>query len=467
METAERTDLKRPAAVIALCIIARIAVYCVTHYQVDDALITFRYAENVADGLGFVYNVGEHVCGTTTPLFALLLAALAIVGIAPPLGAVSISLVCAGVTTSVLLRLARKYIAGDAAFLPAIMYALYPRSLISDICGLETACFTMLLVSAIFLLQGKRHWQAGAIAGFAAVTRPEGLGLLAIILVVAVIDKAPRLGRVAVVSLVPLVSWILFALSYFGTVIPSSLVAKSALYGNGREGLIERVAGMMTLAPWPGITAFVLLVAVAIRFAVKRDRSVIITVTAVGLISGLAIFSPRVFFWYAAPALPLVFFAFSRLFATISERLRLRNAAPVAALSMAAVLSLIVFDRISGLRNEVNWYESNHIAAANYLNDHAAKKDIVLAEDIGHLGYRYRGIIVDRDGLVTPQAIDYNRRHAYLPFADSVNADWVFMAGDYPTSQIILNSRSLRERYTEIDYGPSAAQRTHRLFRRK
>ncbi len=39
----------------------------------DDACITFRYAQNLAWGAGFVYNAGEHVLGTTAPLYALLL----------------------------------------------------------------------------------------------------------------------------------------------------------------------------------------------------------------------------------------------------------------------------------------------------------------------------------------------------------------------------------------------------------
>ena len=38
----------------------------------DDAFITYRYARNISNGLGFVYNYGEKVLGTTTPLFTLL-----------------------------------------------------------------------------------------------------------------------------------------------------------------------------------------------------------------------------------------------------------------------------------------------------------------------------------------------------------------------------------------------------------
>ena len=45
-----------------------------TGLTLDDALITYRYAENLAEGHGFVFNEGERVLGTTTPLLTLLLA---------------------------------------------------------------------------------------------------------------------------------------------------------------------------------------------------------------------------------------------------------------------------------------------------------------------------------------------------------------------------------------------------------
>src|SRR5438093_3627463 len=43
---------------------------------IDDAFITYRYARNFAEGLGLVYNPGQAVLGTTTPLYALMMAAL-------------------------------------------------------------------------------------------------------------------------------------------------------------------------------------------------------------------------------------------------------------------------------------------------------------------------------------------------------------------------------------------------------
>lgn len=59
---------------LAVAVALRVAWGSYTHYIYEDAYITFRYARNLANGNGFVYNVSERIYGTTTPLFTLLLA---------------------------------------------------------------------------------------------------------------------------------------------------------------------------------------------------------------------------------------------------------------------------------------------------------------------------------------------------------------------------------------------------------
>ena len=69
---------KRPvelAIFISLAMIGLAVGLWIKHIILDDALITFRVAENLAYGRGFVYNVGERVQVTTTPLYAMILAA--------------------------------------------------------------------------------------------------------------------------------------------------------------------------------------------------------------------------------------------------------------------------------------------------------------------------------------------------------------------------------------------------------
>ena len=70
----KRRNLLIAFLLAALAIAARLLPGART---IDDAFITFRYARNLLLGRGFVFNPGEHVLGTTTPLYTLMLSAWA------------------------------------------------------------------------------------------------------------------------------------------------------------------------------------------------------------------------------------------------------------------------------------------------------------------------------------------------------------------------------------------------------
>lgn len=67
-------EIAPAVVVIVVGLGARLAWLAATHYTFEDAFITFQFARRIATGHGFVYNIGEPIYGTTTPLFALLLA---------------------------------------------------------------------------------------------------------------------------------------------------------------------------------------------------------------------------------------------------------------------------------------------------------------------------------------------------------------------------------------------------------
>src|SRR5271155_2471968 len=59
-----------------------LAIHSAANGLFDDAYASLRYASNLAQGLGFVFNPGERVLGTTSPLHTLMLATvIRIVGI--------------------------------------------------------------------------------------------------------------------------------------------------------------------------------------------------------------------------------------------------------------------------------------------------------------------------------------------------------------------------------------------------
>jgi hypothetical protein len=69
--------LIQPAILIPLLAVA--ARFVPGPRTIDDAYITFRYARNLLEGNGLVFNPGEPVLGTTTPVYALLMAGLGLV----------------------------------------------------------------------------------------------------------------------------------------------------------------------------------------------------------------------------------------------------------------------------------------------------------------------------------------------------------------------------------------------------
>ena len=59
-----------PWAIFLLAVIARLLPGART---IDDSYITYRYARDILAGQGFVFNPGERVLGTTTPLYTALM----------------------------------------------------------------------------------------------------------------------------------------------------------------------------------------------------------------------------------------------------------------------------------------------------------------------------------------------------------------------------------------------------------
>jgi arabinofuranosyltransferase len=462
----------KPSVPIVLFLAAaacRIFLWLLTGYSVDDAFITFRYAENIAAGNGFVYNLGERVLGTTTPLFTLLLAAFNVFGISSLTAALLISLMAAGLTAVVLYRWSRALGLGTMAILPAVLYIAFPRSLICDICGMETAVFALLVTAGLYLLYARRFLPAMIVASLATVTRPEGWALLALVTIISIIHDR----RQFLVGVIPVVliagSWSIFAQFYFGSLIPNSLMAKLALYPAGTgAGIWQNTVVALGVGSPIGWIVWVLFALGGILASRKGMIMGIIFLWSLAYLGALIVGGGHVFFWYPAPVFPAVFAFVGYATAWLLSYLSFRPSTLAAATTVVILVisAAYLYRSTDGLKNEMAIYHGDHAAAGEYVRAHGGKADKVLAEDIGYFGYVYRGRIIDRDGLVTPQAIAYNRAGRYRQFADSVAADWVFLDAIYPTSREILAAGDFGARYGEITLPNQGATASHRLYHR-
>ena len=172
----------RPIWPILIAFVAVLARAIPTPRTIDDAFITFRYARNLLNGDGFVFNPGQHVLGTTTPLYTVLLALLA--GLTHttnyPWLALAVNTLADAATCLLLVALGEALTGRRAVGLgAALLWAIAPMSVTFAVGGMETSVFILLLVAtAYWYLTGRSRWAALS-AGLLLLTRPDGLLLVA------------------------------------------------------------------------------------------------------------------------------------------------------------------------------------------------------------------------------------------------------------------------------------------------
>jgi hypothetical protein len=233
-----RTELIVLAGLVVVFVVAARAL----RFTVDDAYIAMRYARNLAEGRGLVYNAGEHVEGFTSPLWVLILAAAHLVGS----NMVSASH-AVGVATSIAV-LALVYRMADRA-LPseAILGRLIPVAFLATSWifagwatgGLETALHAFLVVLGVSELQARamgqgdrRDWLP-AIGLLIVLTRPDGLLLAGLLgLSSLLLDYRARrptrrtIAHWVVVFALPLAAIEVWRLSYYGKWLPNTFYVK-------------------------------------------------------------------------------------------------------------------------------------------------------------------------------------------------------------------------------------------------
>jgi hypothetical protein len=284
-------------------------------WTADDAFISFRYARNLVDGLGLVFNSGERVEGFTNPSWTLWAAAGLRLGFPAEAWANFWGLVCY-LATIVLLWIQHRADARvwtDGKFvLPvaAVGAALATDWAIWAVSGMETALFTLLLTAAFVAAarslsteQGGTGWWAlaGAISGLAALTRPDGMLPAYVIGLASLVWGRPRM-RAAVGFAVGFgLLWLpatVWRVAYYGDFFPNTYYAKSAWLAWYEQGW--HYAGLFFERYWPLLAGPVLLLAAAVVGLARRKRDPAATagVALHGRVVVLALAIAVTYTWY-------------------------------------------------------------------------------------------------------------------------------------------------------------------------
>jgi hypothetical protein len=207
----------------------------------DDAFISYRYARNLLEGLGLVFNAGERVEGYTNFLWTLWLT----LGLACGYSAESWSqfwgITCYIGAVFLLItyhwRLRQCIPAGQLALPVAALGAAFHLDWnIYATSGLETSLYTFLLLAGYLLLTANpRHSRglvaSGVIFGLATLTRPDGIlfGAIGGLFVLLTTKSRLRPGLLYGASFAAV--WLPFALWrlwYYEDFFPNTYYAKSA-----------------------------------------------------------------------------------------------------------------------------------------------------------------------------------------------------------------------------------------------
>ncbi len=450
------------AAVLGM--LAWIGFGLITGIHLEDALITDRYAENLALGRGFAFNPGEPVLGTTTPLFTLVLAGLAALFGTESIPALARAvLVVAGVgTVLATARALRALAVGEAAAaIAAFAVALHPDVLWTTAGGMETMVVLCGMATSLWALARAKATTAAVISGLLVLVRPDAAVWAGLVLAaLAVMRRRRVLWDVAAFALV-VAPWMVYATVTFGSPVPASVTAKSVLVGAPDALRLMRPTTLRTYAPWIAgwlpfpwagaatLVPFAFGLGVVIVGWIRLVRSGVRPAAwvlaafppafAAVLYAGQA---PRGFPWYGLPATwaLLALFAIGAEAAArwIARRTPGGSWRIAQAGGFAAAIVLIGAwgaEVVRTVRYEKTFQENETAtrrAIGHWIDAHARPDASVAMEAIGYQGTYARRRVIDLAGLVTPEVTRFRRTSAsnaevYRRTFDAFRPDYIVL----------------------------------------
>ena len=376
-------DRRRPAA--ALLALGALAAYGIAlaialAWVCDDSFVSFRYAQNLVEGRGLVYNAGEHVEGYTNLLWTLLVAGAMKLGFDPLRTSICLGIACYVLLAASLTKWwLRGAVRRGALPLAALLALALDDFHVWATGGLETMLFTLLVTHGMLVAQDaapspRRALWAGTLLGASVLTRPDGLIFAAAGVASLALPRpgmtwraGARRAAVAATPIAVLVGGVVaFKLAYYGEVFPTAFYSKSATDPYYSQGLIY--LGLFLARNWfiVPLCAVLLVAGRAELLPAAREEGLLSRVN-LSLLGAAALFVAYVThsggdFMFArrlVPAVPLLLVVLEDWAARLSAP-RWRVGLAAGAVLAAAALPFPIFSqqrpRIAGIADERRFY---------------------------------------------------------------------------------------------------------------
>lgn len=392
-------------------------------FLLEDSYISLRYATHLAAGNGLVFQTGEAIFGTSSPLWAMLLSLPILLGVPPEIVldmTFSGSMVFLAYAGGRLLQ----RLGAPRMGVPFALALFAGVGRLHAYWGMETPLFIGLVFGAWCSALDRKYIFAGIVLGLGCLARYEGYAFavaLALMLSVQKNWKAVRSGGLAIAAITS--PWLVVAWRFYGSPIPGTAGAKAghvsplryvertyldmphdlfwAFDGLGYQHAIGLVIGVLA--------ALLGIVGVARMAKARSAVAFALPLGALFVYAGLVAMSPGpAFAWHRAP---VHFVGLLCAFAGAGPWLaRLRIGPKSHALRLAAtatVLAASVPTLLHGSANLRNTFqyagrETAYIEVADFLVGSKLNECTVLTWEPGYLAYMSDARVIDLVGLVTP-----------------------------------------------------------------
>jgi hypothetical protein len=445
-----------------------LAIHSAANGLFDDAYASLRYASNLAHGQGFVFNSGERVLGTTSPLHTVLLAALGKVFGLSHLVAITVIL---GMFASLGLLYYTERVMGavgipiEVKWTYLCVLAFLPSFLVNTSSGMETPLVLFLMSVSIYLAVQDRLTALAVVGVLLFLARVDtGIWLLALGGHILLIKGRPvrRLAVPLVIFLTGVISWLLFSRLYFGSIVPESIVGKAMNHGaferpdwNYVLTILSAFVPALRFGAW-GFIAIAIVVALLIPSTIDlwnryRDLRPMISFVPLYVTTFLAARAP-LFSWYLIP--PKWAFYFVAVYSVWWWAARSPNLVRVRiqpTVAMAVVSLCITGLGLSRLIRTLKLHGSEPWSSISQLIQQDVRSDgRIFLEHIGLISFETNRYIYDYGGLVTPQTNRLKRQYG---------SGWLTRAlREYQADVVILYD-------TDIPYTESRTDADARWFR--
>jgi arabinofuranosyltransferase len=466
------------AALLVACVLLVLHARVFWRYTVDDAFISMRYARNLAEGHGLVYNPGERVEGYSNLAWTLLLAVIEATSEAPETAVKTLG-VALGALALVFVLLLALEATGSAAAAAAcvLLVALNPFVAVWLVAGLETGLFLFALCALAWAAAVRRPAVYGAAGALLCLTRPEGAALVGLLAVALVLSER-RLSLWPFLPLAAAAGQLVFRLAYYGQWVPNTALVKVGggwkQYEQGLLYLFEMfddwscLLGLLALSLAP----FLLGGRPAVRAALVLSGAYV----AFLVYSGGDYFA---LYRLAVPVMPLLTVVLAATALEAGRRLDLSRAATALSGGVLA-LCLVAAPVLKGeagrerLQREIQTMDGFLRPAAHWLRHSSPPGASVALTVAGAIPYHSGLRTIDRLGLtdaeIARSEIPWQDRHYGIAKYDSASVlrrrpDWILLNLDEQTVLRFPMAEVIRRAYVPADRDLLQQRQFHEEYR--